>query len=358
MKNSNINIMKKIIVMLLLSAFVSLTVSAKEKIEKVLVDKKYEVNKDALLQIEHQYGNVECKNWDEGSISVKVVARVETSNREKAEKIFNAIKINLDGDRSGVSVESEFSGKLFDKGNNNLSIDFEIFLPASVRLDLEHQFGNAYIETIEGEAQVSNEYGNLEINELKSTSNSIEIGFGNASIGYINAGDIEVDYSSVELGKSESLSIEANYSNLSIGKVGDLEIENEGGQVEIGKVAVLSMSSKFSDFKVGELKASLVGETEYGSFSVKNIRADFTHIELENSFGSVSLYFEPEGAFEIIAEMEFCTLNYPDEVADFSKRIVSSSADSYYEGRIGEGSTNGSKVDLVSEYGGVSIYFR
>lgn len=357
MNNSNKISMKKNIVILVLSAFVSLTVFAKEKNEKVLVDKKYEVNKDALLHIEHKYGTVECKNWNENAISVKVIARVETSNAEKAEKIFDAIKINIDGNRSGVSIESVFSNKAFKSGNNGLSVDVEIFIPVSVRLQLEHQFGNAYIETIGGETEISVEYGSLEVIELKSEINSIEIGFGSADIGYIRAGDIEIDYANVEIGKSESLEIESNYSDISIDKVGVLEIENEGGKVGVGKAGEVNMSSKFSNFKVGELTTGLIGETEYGSFSIKKVRAGFSNITVENSFGSVSIYFEQGSVFDIVAEMEFCKLNYPDEIADFSKRIVSST-DSYYVGTIGEGANKGSKVNIASEYGGVSIFFR
>lgn len=350
--------MKRIAIMFVLTVFIGLTTFAKEKTEKVLVDKQFEVNKNALLQIDHKYGTVECKNWDKEAISVKVIAKVNTSNAEKAQKVFDAIIIHLDGNRSGVSVESEFSNKLFNKGNNDLSIDFEIFMPTSVRLELDHQFGNAYIEVIDGDAEISSEYGSLEIDELNGESNSIEIGFGNANIGYLNAADFEIQYSNVDLGKSESLSIENEYSELSIGKVTTLEIENEGGDVEIGKVGTLSISSKFSDFKVGELSGSLEGETEYGSLTVKNIRADFSNILVENSFGSVSLYFEPECTFEIVAELEYCTLNYPDEISEFSKRIVSDGTDSYYEGTIGNGSPKGSRVELTSEFGSFSIFFR
>ncbi len=350
--------MKRIAMMFVLSAFISLTVAAKEKTEKILVDKQFEVNKNALLQIDHKYGTVECKNWDKETISVKVTAKVNTSSSEKAEKVFDAITIHLDGNRSGVSVESEFSNKLFNKGNNELSVDFEIFMPTSVRLELDHQFGDAYIETIEGDTEISNEYGSIEIVELKGGSNSIEIGFGNANIGYVKAGDIEVEYSNVELGKSESLSIESNYSELSIEKAGRLDIENEGGNVEIGKVGTLSMSSKFSDFKVGEISTSLDGEIEYGSMTVKKVKTGFSNIIVENSFGAVSLYFEPDCTFEIVAELEFCSLNYPDEISDFSKKIVSNSSESYYKGTIGNGSNKGSKVELSSEYGNFSIFFR
>jgi len=350
--------MKKIAFLLILSLIISVTTSAREKIEKVLVDEKFEVNKGALLQIDHQYGTVDCKNWSENSISVKVTAKVETSNSDKARRIFDAIKINLSGNRNGVSVESDINNSAFKNGNNNMSVDIEIFMPTSVRLNLNHEFGNAYVEIVEGDSEISVEYGSLEVIELKGESNSIEIGFGNADLGYIKSGEIEIDYSNVEIEKSQLLSIEADYSNLSIDKVGELEIENEGGQVEIGKVSNLSLSSKFSDFKIGELQNSLSGETEYGSLSVKKIRAGFTQIEVENSFGSVSMYFEPECTFNLVAEMEYCTLNYPDDAADFSKRIVSSSADSYYEGTFGNGPEVNSRVEISSEYGGVSIYFR
>jgi len=358
MKNLNFKYMKRLATLLIFSVIFCHGLSAKEQIEKVLADKKFEVNKGAMLQIEHQYGTVDCKNWDENAISVKVTARVETKNSEKAERIFDAIKISLDGDKNEVSVESDINNSAFKNGNNNITVDMEIFMPASVRLNMKHEFGNAYIEIVEGNAEVSIEYGSLEISELKGESNNLDVGFGNAVVGYLNKADIEINYSNVEIGKSPLLSIETDYSTVSIDKVGELEIENEGGQIEIGKAGSINMSSKFSDFKIGELQGDLFAETEYGSLSVKKIRADFRNIEVDNSFGAVSLYFEPESTFDIVAEMEFCTLNYPEELADFSKRIVSSTADSYYEGALGNGSKGNSRVEIVSEYGGVSIYFR
>jgi len=324
-----------------------------DEVQRTLAQKKFDVNKDALLSVEHKFGKVECRNWDEMAISVKVNATVRARGAEKANKIMERIEVEIGGNRNGVSVETDLAKKLFEGSDNEVSIDIEIMMPENVRLEFDHQFGNAFIESATGPSSISSQYGSIEIKSLKAKANEVEIGFGEARIDYIGGGDLEISYSSADVGEAVQLTIESDYSSISVGKVESLEIENEGGNVELGDVGVVELSSKFSEFKIEYLARMMTAETEYGNLKVKKISADFSQIVLENSFGSVELGFESQASFNLEAGLEFCDLTYPDSRAQFSQRI-SEATEKYYRGTFGKGSPS-ANVSIESSFGNVSI---
>lgn len=332
------------------------SVNAKENFEKTIVDKKIPVNKNALLHIEHQWGELKCKNWNESTISVKVVVKADVSGYEKAEKVFNTVKVEITGDQNTVNIVTSIREKLNNNGKNSFSIDMEIYMPASLNVELDHQFGNAFIENIEGKSSIKCEYGNLEIKSLKNEINEVEVSFGKGLIREMMTGEIEVAYSEFTVMKAGTASIETSYSTLSIDEVTNLEIEQEGGSCKIDKADNVEVSSKFSDFKVDELLKSMVADTEYGNLTINKIGPGFSKIFVENSFGAVDLNFEEGTSFQIEAQTEFCTLEYPNS-ADFSKKITSAT-EGYYKGVIGTNKQTSSTVTIDSDYGGVSINFN
>lgn len=333
------------------------SLTAREKIEKTMVEKKYNVNKGALLRIDHKFGEVNCKNWNEEAISVKVTAIVETSDQSKAESIFSRIRIDVSGNSNEVSVESDFNDKLFGNEKNNLTINIEIFMPKSIKLQLDHKFGNAYVEIVDGISEINSEYGNLEVGALTGENSSVEIGFGQGKIRNFISGDLVVNYSNFDVTEAKNLKVEASYSDFEISKVVSLKIENEGGKTVIGQVDILQIASKFSDCEVGQVAKVLNIENEYGGFKVRNILKSFTNLTVENSFGAIDLNFEAGSTFDFKAQTSFCTLEYPKEMASFSMKTVSAT-ESFYEGVMGKGTSTGAKAEIESEYGGVTIIFK
>lgn len=335
--------------------FISSTAFADE-VERTLAKEKFDVKDNALLEINHKFGKITCKNWDENAISVKVSATVKSSNNEKANKLLDKISVRIEGSQNGVSVESDFNEKIFNGRRDEVSVDIEIMMPENIRLELDHQFGSAYVEVVSGSSSIDCEYGSIEIKALKGDENDFEIGFGEARINYIHMGDVEVSYSSITIDEAAELSIESSYSTTSINKIDRLEIENEGGNAEVGRVNSIELSSKFSDFKIDYLEDAMDAETEYGSLRIKDIAANFSGISVENSFGAVDLYFDSQASFTIEASMEFCNLNYPKDKVQFSERIIEST-DKYYKGRFGENANKGSLI-IESAFGNVDINIK
>jgi hypothetical protein len=272
---------------------------------------------------------------------------------DKAEKLLDRIEVKLKGNSMGVQVECDFDDRIFDGDKNQISIQIMVMMPEDVRLDLEHQFGNTYIEVVSGSTNISSEYGSLEIKALKNENNEIELAFGEARINYLHQGDVEISYSTFTVDESQHLNIETSYSNVRINKAENIEIENEGGNVEIGQVETINLSSAFSDFSIRWLGDFIKAKTEYGSLRLDAINPDFSGVDLENSFGAVSLNFDSNASFALEARLEFCALDYPQDRFEFSKRLIEAT-EKYYLGSVGT-QTDKASVKVKSEFGNIVI---
>ncbi len=328
-------------------------ISAQSKIEKTLVQTEFRVVDDATLQIEHKYGKIVCKNHDQNTVKIKATARFETRDPEKADRVFGRIDFKVTGDEFKVIIYSDFSDKITSK-NENLTVDIEIFMPATINLDINQMFGNTFIENTSGKTSINSRYGTLQVNTLTHSNNDVRVDFGNGSVGYLEGGKVRVSYGDLSIKTAGHIQVDSEYSNSTINSAESILLQNEGGSVKIGTVDILDISAKFSDNVVSLINQSLKAKSEYGSLKVEQIAREFQFVELVNSFGSSTLIFAPQASFNFEAEMSFCDLKYPEKAATLSEKI-STSFKSSYKGKIGTSASTGSTVIIKSSYGNVDI---
>ncbi len=348
--------MKKTFNTIMLALLILLGVSASAAggvFEKILADKKFDIDENALLSINHKYGMVTCKNWDQQAIAVKITAEVDAASREAAEKIFARIEYELSGKRSKVSFESRNSDNLFKGKNNKLTIRVEVMMPEAVQLNIRNQFGNCYIGRVSGATEIQIEYGSLEIAALKNEENKVGIDFGNGRIEYIRQGKVEISYSPLNIGESDFLSVESNYSDVKIRKVERLRIDTEGGSVLIELVDDAVVSAKFSDCIIKKLGRTLRAESDYGSLIVSEVLPQFELVEIENAYGSTVLDFGSGASFRFEAEVDLGTIKFPESQFKLSRREVTYTG-SRYTGTIGSNPQK-ALVKIDNSYGRVKI---
>lgn len=352
--------MKKVLTQSFATLFIFLAsgilanINADEWTEKIVADKTFEINKNAKLIVDHEFGNVRLKNWDKNSISVKVTVRAKTTDAQKAEKLINNVIVDIDGNKDKVTVECELNQKDSKNKNINVTIDLDIFMPSTINLELENKFGTTYIESVSGPAKISCEYGSLEIGSLSNADNDLEIMFGEALIKYINNGKLEIEYSQLELQNSNILSIESEYSDMSIDKAKSVTLELEGGNVALGHVDKLNLESSFASLEILFISGSIKAEMEYGTLEVKNIGKDFSTIDIENLYGSIVLNISKGTTSKFEVEGEFLSFNYPKK----DTKILHKNENNFLtnvKGVIGKGANPKSSISIESTYGSVNF---
>lgn len=328
-------------------------VLAQKTIDKVLAEKEFKVVDNATLQIDHKYGKIVCKNHDLNTIRIKVTATLETKDPDKAAKVFEKIDLRIGGDELKVNVVSEFNDKITGK-NDNLTVDIEVFMPATINLEISQMFGNTFIESTNGKASINNRYGSLQVNALTHSNNDVRVSFGNAAIGSVEGGKLRVSYGDLSVKSAGHIQLNAEYSNTTINEALSILAQIEGGSMKIGTVDVFDINSKFSDNEIGKLNQSLKAKSEYGSLKVGHIAANFSSVELTNSFGSGTLIFDNKASFRFEAEMSFCDLKYPEKVVNLSEKVTTSFK-SNYKGRFGAATNPAQTVNIKSSYGNVDL---
>jgi len=328
------------------------TAKAKITVDKVLAEKTFEVNPDAVLLIDHEFGEVNCQNWDKNSISIKVTVHVDASNEEEAQKIISKINLSINGDKTKVSSICSLNSS--SNKTTNISIDVEVFMPKTVGLQLKHKFGSAYIESVGGPAKIKSEYGSVKVVSLLNTDSKLDLSFGSADIDKMKDGNLDINYSSLSLKDGGNLKIDSKYSDLELGNLQSGNITVEGGSAEISNVGPLSIMSKFSSIEVGNLSGSLKASTEYGSMEVKYIKAGFSSLDVENKFGGVELGIDKNASYEVSVQTSFGDFDYPESIAHFSNKLTTSTG-SNYSGRIGNSSGGSSKLVARSSYGSIEV---
>ncbi|RLD44442.1 MAG: hypothetical protein DRI89_03150 [Bacteroidetes bacterium] len=321
--------------------------------ERVLSEKSFEVNSTANLEVDHEFGKVICINWDKDVIAVKVTAKWKSSDESRIQKMIDKVELDVHGDRSEVVVHCK-PGHKHSNGNNSLSLIVEIQMPKSISLELSQKFGFALIETVDGPADISSEYGSLQINELNNAQNDISIEFGNGSIKHLTAGDVDISYSEFKLETAGKVSLNSEFSNITVSqKAKTLSIELEGGNLTVKKVGELTLEAEYSNTEIDELYNSLSLESEYGGVEINYVSPNFTSISIENDFGSVDLTIDEKASYIFEAKSEYGDINYPEKSATFSYKKSTSNGFTG-QGKIGKGEPK-STVSIESNYGSVSI---
>jgi len=338
---------------LLLIAGFSTKVTAKSETEKVVAEKTFKVNPDAQLMIDSEFGRLECRNWDKNEISVKIIARIDSDNEDKINRVLDRVDYNLSGNSDKVAVTCTLN----NKGNNrspNLSIDVEVMMPRGVSMDVEHKFGKGYIEQADGISKVVSEYGAMTIGGLNAPDSKLKISFGEGNVDHFGGGNIYISYSRFSLTETTDVDVNAEYSDVSIESARQVSLKAEGGDSKFGKVDRISGTSEFGSLKIDELTKALNIKTEYGSLIVKDVHKDFSDIVIHNSFGSAKLFIDDDACYSIDAEAEFGSIDYPESLANLTYREKTTS-NVKYKGIIGKETQARSSMQLSSEYGSINL---
>ncbi len=348
--------LKSSLFVILLSVIMGFQLQAEDEFTKK-ISKSFDVNKDATLTVKNKFGKVHCENWDKNSISIEVTITVQASNQEKANKYFEKIKNDITGTNSLVTAITSMEDNLFDKGNNELSVDYMIYMPATVNVELNNKFGDIIVSEIGGTSKINLGYGTIDIKKLSGSTNALDIEFSDGYIGYIKSANLDLKYSELKVDEIADMNAESKFSELNIGKIDVLTIETGYDDDFIGSVRNIDVEADFSDVEIRNLEQTLTANFDYGELKVKEVGKSFKLIDITNSFSDANIGFNPEASYRINATVKMGDFSYPQDRAKLSV-VEMSFTSSKYEGLVGGNSDTQSKVMIDSQNSGATLYYR
>ncbi|MFY0605390.1 MAG: hypothetical protein JXR10_01665 [Cyclobacteriaceae bacterium] len=317
------------------------------------ISKSFTVTSETTLVIENSFGEIQMDTWDKDEFKVDIEIRVEGKNSDRAEKLLNAIEIDISETSGEVSIRTDIEQKLNTKGDESFEINYTVMAPAKNRIEIENQFGDTYIGERIGDAEIEIKFGNLKTEDFQGLLD-LTLSFGKASIGNTTKSDIEIKYGDLRMGNGFSMDIEQQFSNLEIGDFQKIVMESKYGGVELGTIGTLDAEVQFSKFQVEQINQQLEMEGSYVSnFEVRKLSKDFESFRFYGKFSSLELNVEEGTSANIQADMSFCKLKDYSEQIDFYYQSKDDTRKEY-KGRLGAGDDQ-KKIVIKSSYGDVRI---
>ncbi len=323
------------------------------------INKTFNVNKNATLYINNKYGNVNVTTWNENRIVIDVKITVKGDDLSAVERKLKDIDVRFEATSSLVEArtiieDTKSSWSWWGNNNTNYKINYFVKMPVTNNADLNNKYGNIELDKLEGKSNISCGYGKIQIDQLLNDFNNINIDYCSSSeINFIKSGNLNADYSKINVNKSNILRVNSDYSTVRIGTAGDVTFNSDYGSISADDVSSITGNSDYASIKIGTLKKTLKIDTDYGSVRVQDILKGFDSITIDGSYAGIKLGTNSDNNFNFTVDLGYAGFGYPENQVEVFKSIQKSSK-KYYEGTFGKGKTN-STITIKSRYGGVSL---
>ena len=275
------------------------------------ISKAYSTNKIDRLEIHNKYGDLILNNWDKDSVVISITIAAFGKNEEAAERLMKRTEVQFDEVSYGVEVYTEITksdGWLKDFWNemsgysqtiiskDQLTIDFQVYLPADLDVELSNKYGDIYIPERTGATRLDLSNGNLKAEDLQGVLN-LTVRFGNADVSMVRNGEVSLKSAEFNLEEAERLRIQSNSSEINLGAVNRLNINSRTDKIVISELANLEGQSSFTKIRLKNFGGSMDLDTNYGALTMENVYHNFAEVQVRGKSTDIELTFEHAAYF-------------------------------------------------------------
>jgi hypothetical protein len=325
--------------------------------------KEFPADKNTQLEISNKYGNVDIKDWNNQSIAIEVKILARTSNKEKAEKIFDYIMIQFEQEGSIVRATTEFNENFSDvfKGFNTdekgLEINYSVYMPKTIPLNLSNKYGSVFINELTSTSTIDVKYGKLTANKILHDSqqplSQVILGYSNATIQECKWIKLDIKYSKIQISQSKAIIILSKYSKVYIDNGSSLVSESKYDTYELGSFNNLVTTAGYTHFNIKEITNKLQIESKYSDVNVENVPAGFELIKVDNSYGTYKIGIVDDASYTIDGYAKYCKIYYPEENAHVNR--FNENTEMKVNGKVGKDDSSKSSVVINSNYGNIKL---
>ncbi len=329
--------------------------------EKTL-KKEFQVNRDALLKIGNDYGNLDITSWNENRIVMEISITVSGNNEEKVIKKLESIDVNFNASSQMVSAKTTFNknnnswwDKFTGDWNSKMSmkINYTVKVPVTNSLDLDNDYGSITLDKIEGNAKINCDYGQIILGELLGDNNYINIDYtNNSTIQYMKTGKINADYSDFEVENSDRVDLNADYTQSKFKSVKSLIYNCDYGGLRVEDVGKIVGDSDYVSTKIGSVSRELSIESDYGSIEVRSLQPSFRSVLIDTDYTGINIGYEEGCVFDFTFRTSYGGIHLEESITVQKKYVKSSKKD--YQGYNGQ-SNSGNTINITSSYGGIKL---
>lgn len=198
--------------------------------------KSYSLGSSDKLSLNNQFGEMKLITWDKNEVKVEVSITGKSDDEKRAQEILDRISINDGKEGNTVYFKTKFANdkndgdgnKRYKDGksehhNEGMEINYLVYLPATVTLSAENQFGKLIVPDYRGEASLESKFGSLTAGKISNAKN-LSVEFGEATIAQVNGGHLSIKFSNGTVNKlSGDVKTDFEFSNVKVNFDNDLK---------------------------------------------------------------------------------------------------------------------------------------
>ncbi len=356
------NIQFKFALLLLVMPFVAFAApnldDAKTTKERT-IKKSFNVSSDATLKVDNSYGNLNVITWNENRIEFDITIKVTGNNAENVQERLDNIDVEFSSTRSLVSAITKIEKNKknwwnWGKSNNlQLQINYVIKMPRTNNVDLSNDYGFINLDTLEGHAQLSCDYGKITTKELLADNNSINFDYSSKSyFEYIKSGKITADYSGFTVAKTKNLIVNADYTNSVIEAAENVQYQCDYGSLKIDNVNNLEGNGDYLTLRLGNVFKNVSIEADYGSIKIDRMASNAKNLAINSDYVGITIGYDDNYNFTFDIDLDYGSLRGIDDFIFTNKNVDGS--DKHYKGYFGA-ENSGNMVKITADYGSISF---
>lgn len=335
------------------------------------IERDFSMPKNGYLELINKYGQIVINTWSKDSVTVKVKITAYGKDYDDAEKMLDRVDIDFRATSPYLTIEtildrksgffkevwnniSDYSKTLLSK--NKIEIDYEIFMPETVAIDIENKFGDIYMHEVSGKCNINLMHGNLRANKFNASS-TIEVGYGDVRIKQLTGGLLVLKGVEADIAKLGSVEVRSSSSQIHIKEAERITLDSRSDQrFNIDRITTLEGKVTFSKIEIQEMEKTLDMDMNYGELRVKSIPFSFNKINVAGKYTDITLDFMPNSYLEVDISAKEESLFLPRENVKLDK-MYTDDKQKYVRvrGRIGSKTNYPGHVYINSPGGDVTI---
>ncbi len=304
------------------------------------ITKSYAVSANDKLSIENEYGAVNINTWEKNEVSVEIVVKSSAKSDSKAQEILESVSISDTKTGGAIYLKTILKSGSYRSGKQTLTIDYLVYMPASLQLSIVNKFGNVNLPSLASQLQIKVSYGNIKAAKLTgSQEKRIEVSFGSATIDELDNAFLESKYSKVNIETVGKAEIHNSFGKTKIIEANNLRITQKYGDFELRKVNTLAGSVEFSNVDLDYLGKSADLHLKYASNADLGIISGSVELlKINAGFSTVYMKFDETANQDFEAHLKYGDIKLNNQLMkDYVKNTNQNTSSSDYKGKIGKG---------------------
>ncbi|MDI9309724.1 MAG: hypothetical protein QM535_05880 [Limnohabitans sp.] len=319
------------------------------------IAKTYIVNADATTQISNSYGAISVQLWDENKISI--TAKITVSGKKESTVIEKIEEINVDfleTTTSLISAKTIFPSNNWSWNRNNSNVNYEInytvLIPKRGNVVLNNNYGNIFINKLNGIAAIKCNYGDVITGDLMGSSNSFTLNYSdNSKISYVNKLAFSANYSGLTIGKGENISTSGNYNKYNFANIDRINSTGNYNDYNFKNIGNFNCSGNYIDMDFNNVEIATLS-INYAQLDF-NASNNFKNATITANYSSIKINVPTELSFDFDFRCLYGNLK-TDLDLDYSLKSTKNNSNQYKGNRNASGK---SKFTVITNYGSVHL---